>query len=501
MSEDIQAGEDTKKKSKKKAPAAPLLPNGAVFYADAGAKPNPGFAGWGIHGYLYNTEPPKKGSGNALNLLTGAGYVTKVEAKLEKPIEVTPITYVDGFSALPNMTNNAGEVVAATKAMEIGLERDVKHITIRTDSKYVVVGATDYLPKWVNNNWVKADGQPVANTEFWKSMYDTMNKLKEKDITVNLEWIRGHNGNLGNCLADNYATIGRRLANENIVRGTVAYSPAEGYWNEVHERHPFIHHSCSYLTTAMAADITGEYYLGHHGKEDDLVGKRDADGAYAYVQLKEVDEYIELVKAKTRACATRDDNLILCRLDKLYEKSVLARLKYFGEDCLYRPNKKLLSLNISEEKFDEEPITTELNPPRIAVRAVESLNMLKGLLLDWRNNPNTELVATDITSLLYEKDEKGVNRLKACYTTGFTALPVKAHYGSPHNPQPVDLTLAVGLDLPERNSLKKLEKLNPTVKVITWREADKAIRYAGIVEAGGDYGIWAAFYSNLKYLA
>ena len=121
MSEVLEAGEDKKKKSKKKEPAAPLVPDGMVLYADAGAKPNPGFAGWGLHGYFYSSEAPKKGSGNPSSVPTCNGYVSKVTAKLTNPTEITPLTYVDGFSALPNMTNNAGEIVAATRAMELAL--------------------------------------------------------------------------------------------------------------------------------------------------------------------------------------------------------------------------------------------------------------------------------------------------------------------------------------------------------------------------------------------
>lgn len=517
----MSATEETQIKGKNKLKTQlPLTVDGAVLYADAGVKPNPGFGGWGVHGYLYSEALPKKGSGNPTAIPTNNGYVMKAEyAKIkaggssktkdaerdDEPtttqlMEITPISYIDGFGSVPNISNNAGEVIAAQQALRIAGDMDVKKITLFTDSKYVVKGATEYLDRWVNNNWIKSDGQQVSNMEHWQAMHDCLNVLKDKGISYDIQWIRGHNGHLGNTIVDKYATMGRRLSAENINKANVSKAPAEGYWSEQHERHPFIHHPCSYLTTAMAGQITGEYFLGFHGKEDDAVGKREADGAYAYVILKELDPLIELVKKRTNELATRDDALVMCHLNKLYERDTINRLMRFGQDCFYRPDTKRLHLSISEEDVKEEPITSELYPPRIAYRAIESLNMLKGLLLDWLNNKDTELISTDITDQLFEVDEKGKNRLKPAFAVGFTSLPTMASFGKPGDVKEIPLTLTVGMDLPERNALKRLESLKPNIKIITWYESPLAIRYACIVEANGDHGIWAGYYSNLKYL-
>jgi len=95
-------------KAKKEKPAA-LQPEGLVVYTDAGTKPNPGFGGWGIHGYLYNNAPPKKGTGNPAVLLTAEGYVLKAQLDGSwKPTEVTPLKYVDGVGTIPHCSNNGG---------------------------------------------------------------------------------------------------------------------------------------------------------------------------------------------------------------------------------------------------------------------------------------------------------------------------------------------------------------------------------------------------------
>jgi len=63
----------------------------------------------------------------------------------------------------------------------------------------------------------------------------------------------------------------------------------------------------------------------------------------------------------------------------------------------------------------------------------------------------------------------------------------------------VNCPLLLGLDLPPRNNLKKLESLNPTIKIMTWGNNTK-LEYAIIIESIGDIGIWSNYYSNTIFL-
>ncbi len=78
----------------------------------------------------------------------------------------------------------------------------------------------------------------------------------------------------------------------------------------------------------------------------------------------------------------------------------------WGDVCLYRKNtnpRQRGYLNLYY--LDKEVVTEQLNPPLIAIRAIESVNVLKGLLLAWQSNdPNIH--STDITSHFYAPDEK-----------------------------------------------------------------------------------------------
>ena len=74
-------------------------------------------------------------------------------------------------------------------------------------------------------------------------------------------------------------------------------------------------------------------------------------------------------------------------------------------------------------------------------------------------------------------------------------INVKVEVDTHHTKVAINLTL--GIDIPERNALKRLEATNPVVKIIVWNESPTAIRYATVVHNVDDYGIWVGRHSNL----
>ena len=112
-----------KAKAAAKTPPPPLDPNGLILYSDAGVKPNPGFAGWGVHGYYYNLTEPKKGSGNPTAVPTLDGYVMKSSATTVKPIEVTPLVYVDGFGSVMPITGSCINTTSPGEILTVRLSR------------------------------------------------------------------------------------------------------------------------------------------------------------------------------------------------------------------------------------------------------------------------------------------------------------------------------------------------------------------------------------------
>ena len=92
-------------------------------------------------------------------------------------------------------TNNRMELTAAIKALE-ALKKPTA-VTLYTDSKYVMDGLNQWLPRWKSNGWKTADKKPVKNDDLWKALDEA---CKRHD--VQWRWVRGHDGHVENERAD-----------------------------------------------------------------------------------------------------------------------------------------------------------------------------------------------------------------------------------------------------------------------------------------------------------
>lgn len=76
---------------------------------------------------------------------------------------------------------------------------------IISDSQYCVKGATSWVYGWVGNGWKTADKKPVKNQSQWEEVL----ALTKKTLAT-FAWVKGHNGNTGNELADQWAVAGKQ---------------------------------------------------------------------------------------------------------------------------------------------------------------------------------------------------------------------------------------------------------------------------------------------------
>ena len=219
-----------------------------------------------------------------------------------------------------------------------------------------------------------------------------------------------------------------------------------------------------------------------------------ADGVYQFVKIPNPDPILEMVRLRQSKLVNNEDLIVMARLDKLYDKTTYNYLTNYGQVCLYQPFPNLFDLHF----VDTEPVTKVIKPPRLAIRAIEALNVLKGMLDQQLKDPAT-FKETDITDQIYEIDNKQKLKLKPVFISGFTKFNVNVSYGNETNFIDVEITL--GIDLPDRNVLKKLEAYSPKVSVITWMESDQMLRYATIIKTNdGAVSIMAGYYSNHRFI-
>ena len=88
----------------------------------------------------------------------------------------------------PNTTNNRMELMAAI----MGLNAVTRAMTVNlhTDSRYVMNGVQDWMPRWKANGWKTASKKPVANQDLWQQLDAAVARHN-----VHWHWVKGHAGN------------------------------------------------------------------------------------------------------------------------------------------------------------------------------------------------------------------------------------------------------------------------------------------------------------------
>ncbi len=92
-------------------------------------------------------------------------------------------------------TNNRMELMAAIKALQ-ALSRPC-HVTLATDSVYVMDGITKWIHGWQRNGWKTAAKKPVKNADLWQELLQAIKPHK-----IDWVWVKGHNGDPDNERAD-----------------------------------------------------------------------------------------------------------------------------------------------------------------------------------------------------------------------------------------------------------------------------------------------------------
>lgn len=144
-----------------------------VIYTDGACKGNPGPGGWGV--VLRSADKEKH--------LHGGELMT---------------------------TNNRMEmtaVIEALKALKMAC-----HVSLYTDSKYVMQGVTEWMGGWKARGWKTAGKDPVKNVDLWQEIDELLGKHQ-----IDWHWVKGHAGHPGNELADALANKGV----EEILKKTV----------------------------------------------------------------------------------------------------------------------------------------------------------------------------------------------------------------------------------------------------------------------------------------
>ena len=108
-----------------------------------------------------------------------------------------------------NTTNNRLELTAAIEGLSA--LKEPCRVRLVTDSRYVADGiGKGWAASWRKNGWRKADKKPALNADLWEKLL-----LLTERHTVEIEWVRGHNGHPENERCDALAVAYYKALQEN----------------------------------------------------------------------------------------------------------------------------------------------------------------------------------------------------------------------------------------------------------------------------------------------
>lgn len=480
-----------------------MSPTGIVLYTDGGcAPPSRGIGGYGIHGYTYVCETPKRGHGCKAGMLTAKGYKPKVKAS---ELEVEVVQYIDALgNVLGGSTNNEAELLGLVHGLQYCLTLDAltaAHFIL--DSQYVLKGAEEWLPKWKNNHWNKSGGEEIANATHWKTVDLLLGELRDRGVVLSWEWVKGHSDNLGNTIADELATLAITTGRKGILHERVIVNDPKGYWSPEADYHILLNEPRAYFVLEKPTLRMHDhycYFLGNPGKnkDGDQRGKRISDAGHSIVMLKEPDVGIEtIVDICSRLDQSRDGKVREIRLDCIQSGKVFKDITQNGD----------LYLRVGDHRpdlywRDSSLICQKNEPARLSLLGMEEFIPLVDFLSDFIEDklPN-KCRLTDITDLIYESRQGKKDQVEIVLKVPDEhSFIIDAAYSVGEATQQIALTLTFALDLPKRRILGTIASEATRVYVLTYPEDVGSIRYMTLIKTEDAYGIWSATYANLRLL-
>ena len=209
------------------------------------------------------------------------------------------IIFADGSEielggAAVTTTNNRMELTAAIKTLEkLQSFRLKENFKLRTDSKYLIEGYTNWIKNWKKNGWKTSNGKVVQNLDLWQKI----DSLRISGLTM--EFVKGHSGDPSNERVDLIATSyskGISVDHNSKQKSSIL---------DKKEIAPENIKNLFYLID-LIDNFAQKNYLLKSNELSDLLGKKNNSNIASYIEFKWrnwimkpiKDEYWQIIKNK-----------------------------------------------------------------------------------------------------------------------------------------------------------------------------------------------------------
>ena len=411
-----------------------------VCYGDGSSQPNPGFAGYGIFGYVLkaterakNINYPLKGNvkftsrgiinkNNCFNHtepVTGGGVLNMNLS--EEAFECTEIVEMIGSMDTDKGTNNQAEILAIINILKIALEReDINSVLVISDSEYALAGASKRAKTWNRTGWKTSQGKDVSNKDLWVEYLEVRKQIDDLKIKVDFRWVKGHAGEEGNVLADMFAVVGTNHARAYVKEhGSFVGLDLVPYrvtttMTEFKKDLAKLHHIYDYRSMMFYSkqdDVRDEIAILVSAKEDDGLGKRNLETTYT-VMLGDIPKEVREVRRAFQDLERTQENMCRVNLDIVKSDKMLMRLlNHIGYKSIVTPvsqrlkTPKLLLANKTDVLVEEYNRSFAF-----LTEATDTVNFLELAISNFGDNLAAGKIF-DITDLFIDKEAKNPLKL------------------------------------------------------------------------------------------
>ena len=476
----------------------------AVIYSDGSARPNPGFSGSGIHGYIYTDKELGVKTGNKPNhyTLTDNGYLRNDELNKIPHQIVSPTHYIDwAFPGEKVGTNNTAEVSAIIVGLRELNKLGVTNILLKADSMY----ALNILYKLLNPEIEvsKILENVTVNQKYWIELNDVLQVLFKNNVEIEARHVKAHTDNLGNNMADKLALLGRtgssrffHAIDQFPFKDDFTLTEAKQYWKPKSDRHDLLSQRQMYFTNLDVPDETGGmWYTMLKYSEDRELGKKTNDAAFSIVYLPEPDEKIAELLEIYKMNTMDKVSVATLRIDELYRPNMLRLYNRFGK-YLYLYNRARNRHEITP--LEDGVLVNELYPQGLAFSAMDNTQTLHNVYSDYKNKTtNASKIFIDITDQFYDDTDKGLV-FKKDLNTNNTGIDITYMLGD----KEIKIPIQFGLDIMPKNNLRRVGKKKPKIILAIRNNNNVRLDYYTIVELEdtGEVVVTTNYFSNSVFV-